>query len=243
MNNLLSIVNEFNLVIYTDENTFPHIPKSKNQRIMVIIRPLHEFYNYKYKDYWIKNHEKNNLLNTRIDWEVNMLWSEKIWFVNETNQKKYFDTEFYGWTDIGYFRNGRGDLHTSQLQKWANPVKIGELSKNKIHYAYVNNDSSYTNALFKVVNNKTEIGLPREPIAADQMSVAGGFFILHSSLIDWWYKTFDAKLELYFKNDYLVKDDQCIVIDCIFSNLSYFQLYKERTPGLDNWFMFQRILN
>ena len=243
MNNFLSIVNEFNLVIYTDENTFKYIPKTDNPRIMVVIRPLNEFHNYKYKEYWIKNHEKNHLLNTRIDWEVNMLWSEKVWFVNESIQKKYFDTDFYGWTDIGYFRNGPGDLHTSQLTRWANSNVVNRLSKNKIHYACVNNDSSYMNALFKLVNSKNDFGLPIEPIPPDQMSVAGGFFILHFSLIDWWSKTFDSKLELYFKNGYLVKDDQVIVIDCIFSNMINFHLFKERTPGLDNWFMFQRILN
>jgi hypothetical protein len=243
MNNLLSIVNNFNLVIYTDENTLPHIQKSNNPRIMVIIRPLNEFYNYKYKEFWVKNHEKNQLLNTRIDWEVNMLWSEKIWFVNETIKQKYFDTDFYGWTDIGYFRNESGDLHTSQLQNWANPVKVNEVSNNKIHYGCVNNDSYYIDNLCNLVNNKNEVGLPREPIPADQTSVAGGFFILHYSLIDWWTKTYDEKLELYFKNDYLVKDDQVIIIDCIFSNMSYFHLYTERNNRFNNWFMFQRILN
>jgi hypothetical protein len=243
MKNFLSIINNFNLVIYTDENTFPHIPKINNSRIIIIIRPLNEFYNYKYKENWIKNHEKNHLLNNRILWEVNMLWSEKIWFVNETIQKKYFDTEFYGWCDIGYFRNGNYDLHTSQLSNWANSEKINLLSINKIYYACVNNNSSYMNDLFKLINNKNEFGLPTVPIPEDQMSVAGGFFILHNSLIDWWSKTFDTKLKLYFKNDYLVKDDQVIIIDCIFSNMSFFHLFKERIPGLDNWFMFQRILN
>ena len=55
MNNLLFIVNEFNLVIYTDENTFPHIPKTESSRILVIVRPLHEFYNYKYKETILAN--------------------------------------------------------------------------------------------------------------------------------------------------------------------------------------------
>jgi hypothetical protein len=163
--------------------------------------------------------------------------------VNETIQKKYFDTEFYGWTDIGYFRNGNFDLHTSQLTRWANSNVIDKLSKNKIHYACVNNNSAYINELFKLVNCKNELGLPRDPIPADQMSVAGGFFILHKNKIDWWSKTYDAKLELYFKNGHLVKDDQIVLIDCIFSNISAFQLYKENLMGYDNWFMFQRLLN
>lgn len=244
MTNFLSIVNQFNLVIYTDENSFPYIPKvDDHSKIKIVIKPLHEFYNYKYKDYWIQNHEKNVLLNKRICWEVNMLWSEKIAFVHETIQKQYFETDFYGWCDIGYFRNRMCDTHTHFLGNWPNPDTIMKLQNDKVHYSFINNDSSYMNQLFRIINDKNELGLPREPIPADQCSVAGGFFILHKNLIDWWCKTYDAKLELYFKNGYLVKDDQIVLIDCIFSNIISFQLYKENLMGYDNWFMFQRLLN
>ena len=114
MNNFLSIVNNFNLVIYTDENSsryIPHIAR-ENPKIKIIIKPLEEFYNYKYKDYWIENHTNNILLNDKSCWELNMLWSEKIWFVNECIERKYFETEFYGWCDIGYFRNRPYDINT-----------------------------------------------------------------------------------------------------------------------------------
>jgi hypothetical protein len=50
-------------------------------------------------------------------------------------------------------------------------------------------------------------------------------------------------LELYFKNNYLVKDDQIILVDCVLSNLNDFLLFRENNQGLDNWFMFQRILS
>jgi len=39
---------------------------------------------------------KNILLNNKSCWELNMLWAEKIHFVKETIERKYFDTEFYG---------------------------------------------------------------------------------------------------------------------------------------------------
>ena len=243
MNNFLSIVNDFYLVIYTDENSVSHIPILNDPRIRIVIKPLTEFYNYKYKDHWIQNHEQNVLLNDRVAWEVNMLWSEKITFVRETIEKKYFDTDFYGWCDIGYFRNRMSDMHTHFLNHWSNSSVISKLTPNKIHYACINNDTSYMNHLFRIINNKNEIGLPQEPIPSDQCSVAGGFFILHKKMIDWWSNTYDSKLELYFKNGYLVKDDQIILIDCIFSNIGSFFLHREKSYGLDNWFMFQRILN
>jgi len=242
MNNFLSIVNEFNLVIYTDENSLQYFPQINNPRIKVIIRPLEEFYTYKYKDYWIKNHEKNTLLNTSICWEVNMLWSEKIFFVKETIIKKYFDTDYYGWCDIGYFRNEMDNTHTSQLQNWANPSKIQSLDKSKIHYSIVNNNSNYIDFIYHLVNNKNDVGLPAEPLPPDQKSVAGGFFISHKSLMDWWANTYDDRLQLYFKNEYLVKDDQLVLIDCIFSDQNNFCLYRENNYYFDNWFMFQRIL-
>jgi len=41
----------------------------------------------------------------------------------------------------------------------------------------------------------------------------------------------------------LVKDDQIIIADCIFSNMSKFVLHREQKAPYDNWFMFQRILS
>ena len=243
MNNLISIVNHFNLVIYTDENSARHIDTKENPRIKVIIKPLEEFHNYKYKDFWIKNHSKNVLLNGKSSWELNMLWSEKIWFVKETIERKVFETDFYGWTDIGYFRNRRDDIHTSKLTNWSNNKSVIENNVNKICYACINNDNNYVNYLYKLVNNKNSEGLPIKEIPSDQQSISGGFFFLHKDKIEWFLKTYDTKLQLYFNYNYLVKDDQIILADCVFSNTEHFKLFREKHMNLDNWFMFQRILN
>ena len=245
MNNFISIVNNFNLVIYTDENSSKHIDTRENPRIKIIIKPIEDFYNYKYKDFWIQNHEQNYLLKDRVEWYVNMLWSEKIWFVNETIKKQYFDTDFYGWCDIGYFRNNLHHIHSSNLHNWANEKKINSLNKKKIYYALVNNDDNYVNFLNCVINNKNENGVPIEPIPHHQVSIAGGFFILYKDKIDWWCNTFENKLKLYFENNYLVKDDQIIIADCILSNdnKNEFNLVKEIDPRFDNWFLFQRFLS
>jgi hypothetical protein len=245
MNNIISIANNFNLVIYTDENSLKYIDIKNNPNIKVIIKQIEQFYNYKYKDYWIRNHKKNVLLNDISCWELNMLWAEKISFVKETIESKYFDTKFYGWCDIGYFRNRSGDYldtNISKLMNWPNPEKIHALDKNKIVYACVNNDNNYINDLIRIVQNKNVNGLPINPIPPSQKSLAGGFFILHKDMIDWWFITFDKTLNLYFKYTYLVKDDQIIIADCVFSNLEKFTLFREYKPPYDNWFMFQRIL-
>jgi len=243
MNNFLSIVHNFNLVIFTDENSSTYIDTNNNSKIKVIIKPIEKFYNYKYKDFWIKNHENNHLLNDKSCWELNMLWSEKISFVKETIEKKYFETEFYGWCDIGYFRNRVLDTNTSLLNNWPNSDKINKLDKNKILYGCVNNNENYMNQLIQIIKNTNDKGLPNTQIPPFQNSIAGGFFILHKGKIGWWFNTFDNRLFKYFSNNYLVKDDQIILIDCIVHNLEHFLLFRDINVNYDNWFMFQRILN
>lgn len=241
MHNMLSNVNNYNLVIYTDEEGFSTMEPYLKPNIKVIIKLYSEFYTYQFKDKWIQNHEHNLLLKNKIDWKVNMLWSEKINFVYETIKHNYFTTDLYGWCDIGYFRGTRNDLDTKTLSSWPSRSKISELPSDKIHYAYIpdNNDMQYFNDL---INNKNEVGLPIEPIPPSQVSIAGGFFILHANKIGWWHNTYYNKLKLYFDHNYLVKDDQIIVADCVFSNLNSFTLYKEINSDFDPWFLFQRLL-
>ena len=243
MNNFISIVNQFNLVIYTDDNSIKYIPDIaiKNPRIKIIIKSLEQFYNYKYKDFWITNHYKNTLLYEYSCWELNMLWSEKIWFVKETIDRKYFETDYYGWCDIGYFRNRPQDINSKFLSNWPDKTKIEQINKNKIYYSCIQNDQNYMDALIKLVNNKNQYGLPKQKIPDFQQSIAGGFFILFKDKIDWWCNIYNIKLELYFNHNYLVKDDQIILADCILSNMDNFALFTEQNQKYDNWFMCQRI--
>ena len=243
MNNFISIVNNFNLVIYTDENSIKYIDTKNNQNIKIIIKPLEKFHNYKYKNYWITNHKKNDSLNNTTSWQLNMLWSEKIQFVKETMNEKYFETEFYGWCDIGYFRNRQTDLNTNNLHNWCSNKNFFMNNTERICYACVSNSDFYMDLLGKIINNKNEKGIPSTPIPPDQVSVAGGFFISHKNNIEWWASTYDNKLKTYFENDYLVKDDQIILIDCIVTEINKFTLFRETNMPFDNWFMFQRILN
>jgi hypothetical protein len=263
MHNMLSNVEEYYLVIYTDNNSESYVrpyADANPQRIRIVIKPMEEFYGYRYKDHWICNHTWNYLLNHRVEWNVNMLWAEKIHFVCETIENQYFmenhadaeaytnansdtNTQYYGWCDIGYFRCRPGmDFTREQLVGWGHPEKVQQLNIKKIHYACVNNDKQYINQLVRCVNHRGENGLPVEPIPPNQTSVAGGFFVGGVEVLMWWRAKFDETLQKYFENGYLVKDDQIIVADCVYSNMSRFVLHKETTE-YDNWFMFQRILS
>ena len=246
--NYLSNVKNHYLVIYTNEESksmlLPYIKNNTNIKLVTL--DIEDFYNYQYKEKWIENHKKNDLLNNnsrfKTDWKLNMLWSEKISFVKKTIDEKYFDTDWYGWCDVGYFRGTSRDICVEKIQFWPNHTKIEELNKNMIHYSKINYNIESMNTLFKIINHKNEYGLPKSPIPPGQASIAGGFFLCYKENIEWWHKTYDDKLKLYFENNYLIKDDQIIIINCIFENLHKFKLWQENDPNFDKWFMFQRLL-
>lgn len=244
MNNLIQIANKnqtkFNLVIFSNQESSIYININNSQNIKVIIKPIEQLYGYNCKDYWIKNHKQNILLNTKTDWKLNMIWCEKVWFVYETMLKKYFDTEYYGWCDIGYFRDG-----SENFNNWPNNSIINNLNKSKIVYACVNNNKKIMEQLFNLINNKNAKGLPNNQIPTNQVSIAGGFFMIHKSKIEWWANTFIDTVIRYFENNYLIKDDQIILVDCILSNYSHFNLSTLITTNKinqHNWFMFQQLL-
>ena len=242
IDNFFRCVTNCNIIIYTNEeskymlNKYLHLDNLK-----IIILELEDFYNYKYKDYWIINHKNNYLLNNKIGCELNMLWNEKISFVKDTRDKNYFNTEWYIYCDVGYFRNRQCDLNNIDFKNWPNNNKILSLNNDKIYYAKVNNNSNIFNNYIKIILNKNDNGLPKIEIPHNQVSIAGGFFIIHKNKINWYQKLHDNKLKLYFNNNRLVKDDQIIVLNNIIDNLNNFQLISEN-DNYDNWFLFQRFL-
>ena len=62
----------------------------------------------------------------------------------------------------------------------------------------------YLEYINQLINTKNEKKLPPTPVPPDQISIAGGFFLLHKKNIWWWKTTFDKKLELYFKNEAVI---------------------------------------
>ena len=238
--NMLSIVNNFNLVIYTDNvsynifKDFESIIKN-NDKIKIVYKNLIDFHNFQYKDYWINNQKRNRLL-SYVDWQLLMLWAEKIFFVNDAKNNKYFESDWYVWCDIGYFRNRQNDTPLSELLNFPNQKRIDSLKENKIYYARINNDSTYFWRLIRFIKQGNII-------PENQQSVAGGFFIIHKDKIDWWKDTFDAKLQSYFTQGRLVKDDQIIILHCITDGYENFELIQEHNQPYDNWFLFQRWLN
>jgi hypothetical protein len=250
--NFVSLINtnNFKLVLYTNEESFEMLISNdemkrhmSNPNIKIIIYEFEQFNTYQFKSKWEENHKNNHLLKNIVDWKVNMLWSEKIHMVKNTMDENLFQSDLYVWCDVGYFRNRQNDLNTTELTTWLNPNSLTKMDNNKIYYGLVNNDLRYVQSIYSLVSNKNSVGLPNVPLPLDQISVAGGFFICHRDKLTWWHKCYYDKLRLYFDNNYLVKDDQIILADCIFSNMNHFFLCMENDVNYDNWFMFQRILS
>lgn len=245
-NNLLSIVNNFNLVIYTDKESFdilkqlfksnPVIANKIGKKIKIIIKPLEDFVGYKYKDDWIRNHSSSGLdLHQKVDWSLIMLWCEKVHFVNETVTNRYFVTPFYGWCDIGYFRD-LTNINIKGFNEWPSSLKLLPLTKG-IHYACIeNNPTTFKSLIADIQTN------PGSKTNLLKNCFAGGFFIIRPRLIKAFAIIFDTKLQYYFDKKFAVKDDQTILLDCIANNPQLFSLHWELNAQNDNWFMFQRLL-
>jgi hypothetical protein len=187
--NFLSIVNNFNLVIYTNNESlkvFEEFIDKNNKNILIVIKNIEDFYLYKYKDKWIKNHTNSKIsLHDRIDWKVNLLWNEKIYLVKNTIDNKYFDTPLFGWCDIGYFRNDFSDM--VNYKNWPSNNKLLEeiIKSNKMHIGNVNNSFDEYDSFIKEIKNHYNLKFTSQPLSnIEQISIAAGFYLLNSNIIN-----------------------------------------------------------
>lgn len=249
INNFLSIVKNINLVIYTEPisyNYISHLINLDNPHIKVIIKLLTEFKLYKYHNQWVNNHKQSGLnLHENVSWELNMLWNEKVFFVEDTIKNEYFKTFYYGWCDIGYFRNNLDNIHTKYLHNWPNMVTLLKqpFTNNVIHYACVQkNNELYKNELLHIKKHYEENQLDQPSSDLLKNYFAGGFFILKHQMIQDYTKIYEEKLEYYFNNSYTIKDDQTILTDIIATNQNLFCIHNIFKSHFNEWFAFQKIL-
>jgi hypothetical protein len=258
MTNFLMIVKNFNLVIFMDKYTYDYICHhklneiidSKSDKIKIIFKEIKNFYCYQYKDYFIKNKINIQLHDyDKMSWELNLVWSEKLNFVSDVIHKKIFDTEYYAWCDIGYFRNDpKGDLKVDELTEWGNNIKIIDNPQDKDKIVY---GCPYKNfEPVKVWNNLIKKGvkfiLDNNINAFNEIyprSVAGGFFILHKTKINWWCEKYYSILSLYVKTKSILYHDETILSICVALYPEHFKIFIEKNPNFDDtWRQFQRYL-
>ena len=230
IDNMLSNVNNYYLVVYTNEETKKYLIKyDVNPNIKFVIKEFEEFYFYKYRYLWEEN-QKILKHASHLDWRLNMLWSEKLPFVQQTIREQYFQTKWYGWCDIGYFRNRLNNINAnwrdtpmSELKMW--PRKLPDT--DKIVY----------NLVFPILDELSKM----EFIPEGKMHIGGGFFLIKKDKINWWLETYEKRLCQYFMK-VPVPDDQAVIADCIIKNRDQFELIHQENWDYDKWFYFQRKL-
>jgi len=249
--NLLSITNNFNLIIFTNKESYQLIEKlidKPKPNIYIIFKNFEQFYTYKFANFWIKNHEKSNMeLHKVTDWKLNMIWNEKIFFIKEAVQLQIYKTKYYGWCDIGYFRNEPNNIHIKYLSNWPNNnilsnfhslIHYGCVQTNKEEYELL--EKSYTEHYTN--NNNSDKKLLEPNPDYNSVCFSGGFFILPSNIVKIYADLYNDKLTYYINNDFFIKDDQVMVADIIFNNRNLFYIHYDTNTTYNNWFMFQRLL-
>ena len=75
-------------------------------------------------------------------------------------------TDFYGWCDIGYFRNNPNNTHTRFLNNWPNNNILikPQFNNTLIHYGLVQNDTTIFNNLKEEIKNHYINELKNPPI-------------------------------------------------------------------------------
>jgi hypothetical protein len=162
------------------------------------------------------------------DWRLNMLWCEKTHFVRETIEKQYFDTEYYGWCDVGYFRDtlssggpGAAATHPAYRERirehWPNPDKINRLHKDKVYYG-CNISPSNLHKCYTYYAQHFQNTARRDVYSPRAHLLSGGFYITGREKALWWCCRFQEILELYIANNVVIQDDQHIIAHCVFTN-------------------------
>ena len=231
----IRVVNRFYLVIYTGETEYSVIcdevrklGEDTQRKIKVILKPFSEFHNSKHERFWTDNNARPECKLADIaDWRLNMLWCEKTHFVRETIEKQYFDTEYYGWCDVGYFRDtlSSGSAYRERIcEDWPNPDKINRLRKDKVYYGCNISTSNlyigYTYYTRHFNNADPETGIPRESYPRRAHMLSGGFYITGREKALWWCSRFQEILELYIANNAIIQDDQHIIAHCVFTTMN-----------------------
>ena len=265
----IKVVNRFYLVIYTGENEYSviqneisRLDENTQHKIKVVVKPFTEFQNYKHERFWRSNNERTeNMLRNIADWRLSMLWCEKTHLVKETIEKRYFDTEYYGWCDIGYFRDTLSASTPSTAspayrniirEHWPNPTIIQRLHKDKVYYGcniqpkYMDYATKWMTRHFHTSNIDSTTGIPRDLYRPDAHYFSGGFYITGREKALWWNDTFQSALEKYINASAFLKDDQHIISYCAFRgsrDQDFCVVYSNDNNSIDKpWFLFRDFL-
>lgn len=244
IHNFLDNVSNANIVIYTNTDSYEDVQFAESKSNMkIILCDFYEFETNKLIPFLQKNKNNPSYTNKSLDIELQMVYLEKVAFLKKTIDHNPFNSTWFGWCDIGYFRCRNVDIQMNQIKQWPRKNIENNLEKDKIYYGNVNGNVRHVFNLFTICVNQNAAGLPKMQLPHDMVAISGGFCLLHRDKMTWYYDKFYDLLNKYVHNGYYVKDDQMIIFNCIALNQVHFKICTEFDKMYDNWFMFQRILS
>jgi len=188
-------------VFFGDKESIALIKKYRGELPTYYIEyNIEEFMTYKYKDNMITNSVHCPSI------ELNLIWNEKIFMIQQALKLNPFSSEFFMWIDAGIcvYRN-----NPPPSISFPNINVLNKLPKDKFIYS----SSDYTTYSDKF--QKGEYHLYHH--------VSGTSYILHKNIIDSFVELYKEYLNLIDKND--IWTDQVILTHLYRDNKSLFYKY------------------
>jgi len=236
ISNLLLNLNK-NIIIFTSIEYYELIKSLREKyedKTLIIIIKIEEFYMYKYKNYLIKDLERDHEKNSH-NIELYMIWNEKLKFIEKGINLNPFKTKYFAWCDIGYVRNKLYiDLY---MKNFPNIEKIKEDKIYMLNIDYNFNEEDFINSYsnkYRYISN-----------------IIGGGFIIGNienlrKMINIYYNEI---IPYYINNNLFIGKDQTLYVTLYLNNSSLIKLIKGNNDNYTipyselKWFYFLKYLS
>jgi hypothetical protein len=236
------------IVVFTDANSVEDLEPFFNQpNVTILIKEMSEFYGYRYMECYKAQEHLMRKVHPKMSSNIKLIWNEKVYFVYELSQNPRYAADWYLWLDIGYFRlNQKLHLAPRLMDNYPNQKKIATLNPSKIYMGNVATEEEFSRVRSllhnRVLTDNENVFLDHNEVY-DISVIAGGAFLVHASMVKYWFNLFYTYLERYFCSNMYFMDDQHIFIDIVLNNMDKFQLVREAFPKIyDQWMVFQTFL-
>ena len=225
----ISIIKNNNIVIYCNCDKIIELIKNLRNNYInytkIIKINLKDLYTYKYIDYFQKDNKRDP--EKYHGMELYLIWNNKVAFMYDVYKNRYFDTEFYMWSDIGMLREQKlyEILNNNQFS-----CKIEKLDKNKVTLLKLNNFTEEELSYKKnIIPYKYNTSINR---------CGGGAIICSKYIIEDLFNIYYSMLNTFVNNDYFAGKDQNILNNIYIKNGDeLFDLIEpEKGYNLDKWF-------
>jgi len=237
MRNTLSL--NCKIVVYTEHKFLDQITKCRKEfdpdlsNTILIEEPLEQLSYYKFYYEKFSNLMFSEEFKKKVHVSVpemdrplyNIIMFNKLEFLKDAKEKRYFDNDMLIWADAGGLRD---NILTYQKETWPSLNKLNQLDNSKITFF------SHSNNI--VVSRKEDHAL------SQVRYIQGTAFLVPSNLIDWLSKEFMTTVDEAINDGYIGSDEKIFdityckdpsrynLIKC--SWRTYFNILKDSSPDL-----------